>query len=125
MDNQTGTTSERGLRGEGHAESYLQRQGLATLARNYRCRQGEIDLVMRDGEVLVFVEVRYRDSTQFGQPLETIGSRKRARLIAAASVYLQREAAYADLACRFDAVGLTGPLRQPEVEWVKDAFRDA
>ena len=73
---------------EKSAETYLRRRGLKTLERNYRCRRGEIDLVMTHGDYLVFVEVRYRASREFGDPLETITPRKQRRIIAAATHFL-------------------------------------
>ena len=70
-----------GTGAEDLACAYLQQNGLRLLARNYRCRSGEIDLIMRDGEYLVFVEVRYRKREAFGSAAETVSSSKRARII--------------------------------------------
>jgi putative endonuclease len=101
------------------AEQYLQRQGLKLVERNYRTRHGEIDLIMREGAMLVFVEVRMRKNADFGGAGGSIGYTKQQRLIAAAHHYL---AGIKPLPpCRFDAVLLNQP--DPEhVEWIKDAF---
>lgn len=99
------------------AETYLKRHQLQPVARNHRCRQGEIDLIMRDGGVLVFIEVRYRRSDRFGTAAETVDRRKQQRLAAAASHYLQGHPSV--LPCRFDVVAISGDDR---IEWIKNAF---
>lgn len=96
---------------------YLERRGLRLIARNYRCRAGEIDLIMRTSEVLVFVEVRYRRSSDFGTPAETIGARKQQRLASAARHYLQRYPT--TLPCRFDVIAISGA---DLIDWIQDAF---
>ncbi len=99
------------------AEAYLKRHHLQPVARNHRCRQGEIDLIMRDGGALVFIEVRYRRSEQFGTAAETVDRRKQQRLAAAAGHYLQAHPSV--LPCRFDVVAVSGDDR---IEWIKNAF---
>jgi len=108
-----------GSRAEQLAEAYLIRHKLRVLARNYRCRFGEIDLVMQDGATLVFVEVRLRSSTTFGGAGASIGAAKQRRIIAAAQHYLAglRETP----ACRFDAI-LVNEMNDAGVEWIKDAW---
>lgn len=108
----------RGAQAEERARTHLERAGLRLIARNYRCPRGEIDLVMADGEALVFVEVRFRASRAFGSAAESIDARKRARLIAAAGHYLLTHPA--DRPCRFDVVAADGDA---PVEWLRDAFR--
>ena len=110
-----------GQRAEDSALVYLQDRGLCLLERNYRCRWGEIDLIMEDGSRLVFVEVRYRAGDRFGGALESVNSRKRARLVAAASHYLV--AKRIDRPARFDVVALSPARERLEVKWVKDAFQ--
>lgn len=110
-----------GAQAERLACAHLERAGLKLLTRNYRCPQGEIDLVMDDHGTLVFVEVRYRRSSAFGTPAETVGRTKQARLRAAAGDYLIRHAG--DRRCRFDVVAMSGS--EPRVEWLRDAFRAA
>jgi putative endonuclease len=99
------------------AADYLQAQGLRLIARNHRCRFGEIDLVMGDAGALVFVEVRYRGSSRFGTAAETVDRHKQRRLAAAADHYLQGHPTV--LPCRFDVVAIAG---QDRIEWFKNAF---
>ena len=105
-----------GSAAEGAAARFLARQGLEIVARNFRTRLGEIDLVARDGATLVFVEVRMRSSTQFGGGAESITPRKRARLVAAARQYLAR--LRREPPCRFDVV----TLDSGSPEWLRAAF---
>lgn len=97
--------------------AYLRGKGLHLLERNYRCRRGEIDLVMREASILVFVEVRFRASTRFGTPAETVDIHKQRKLAAAASHYLQHNPT--NLPCRFDVIALSGTNR---IDWIRDAF---
>jgi putative endonuclease len=106
-----------GKAAEEHAEALLRRHGLKTLTRNYRCRGGEIDLIMRDGEHLVFIEVRYRRHQAFGGALSSIDGAKQRRLFVAAQHYLMNTRWQGP--CRFDAVGFDEG-REPQ--WVRDAF---
>jgi putative endonuclease len=99
------------------ARAFLERRGLQLVTSNYRCRRGEIDLVMRDGGVLVFVEVRFRSTDLFGTPAETVGTRKQRRLAAAAAHYLQRHRTR--LPCRFDVLAIGN---RDQIDWIRDAF---
>ncbi|MEO8103721.1 MAG: YraN family protein [Betaproteobacteria bacterium] len=116
------TTKQSGDSAERVAERYLGEQGLKLVARNYRCRYGEIDLVMREQDTLVFVEVRMRRTRadrDFGGAAASIGPHKQARIIAAAQHYL---AGMKQLPpCRFDAV-LLNQLSAARIEWIRDAF---
>jgi len=103
---------------EDRAAEFLQSQGLRLLQRNFRCRLGEIDLIMQDGADLVFVEVRSRSNAGYGSALETIGPRKRQRVARAAALYLQRHPAAARTNCRFDVVAMDGA----RLQWVRGAF---
>jgi putative endonuclease len=96
---------------------YLEDRGLRLVERNYRCRHGELDLVMRDGATLVFVEVRFRRSTRFGGAAESVDGHKQQRLTAAAGHYLQRHPS--PLACRFDVLAIGAG---DHIDWIKDAF---
>jgi putative endonuclease len=109
----------RGAEAERLACAHLERAGLRLLTRNYRCPQGEIDLVMDEHGALVFVEVRYRRSSAYGSPAESVDFRKRARLIAAAQHYLLTHPG--DRACRFDVVAVNGAT-PPQLEWLRNAF---
>ena len=111
---------EQGQAAEEQALAYLNKQGLRLLARNYRCRSGEIDLVMQQADTLVFVEVRYRQSSRFGSAAETVTRSKQQKLLNTASRFLQERAL--DAPCRFDVVGISG-RQSPQIEWIKDAFQ--
>ena len=99
------------------AEAFLSARGLRLVARNHRSRFGEIDLVMREEAVLVFIEVRYRRSTRFGTPAATVDARKQQRLILAARHYLHAHPT--QLACRFDVVAI---VAQDDIQWIRQAF---
>lgn len=98
------------------AEHFLAQRGVVTIARNWRTRRGEIDLIVRDGHVLVFVEVRLRTHARFGGAAASITSAKQARLVAAASQYLAT--LQSSPACRFDAILLDG-LDASRIEWLQ------
>ncbi|HCA26365.1 MAG TPA: YraN family protein [Betaproteobacteria bacterium] len=108
-----------GAAAEKQAAQFLRRQGLALIEANYRCRFGEIDLIMRDGAALVFIEVRLRRRGMFGGAAESITWRKQQCLLKTAQHYL-RDRGNLPL-CRFDAVLLEGEARQ-RIEWIKNAF---
>jgi len=107
---------------EARALALLQRAGLALLERNYITRYGEIDLVMRDGDCVVFVEVRYRGSAVQGGAAASIGVAKRGRLGRAAALYLQAHPALADRPCRFDVVAFDGAAMSAPAQWLQHAF---
>ena len=110
--------TRRGESDENLAATFLERQGLKILERNYRCRFGEIDLVASGGGTLVFVEVRARRSNAFGGAAGSITAAKRRRVVAAARHYLA--ARRSRHACRFDVVLVQGTERG--IEWLQDAF---
>jgi len=116
--------ARRGQWAEDVAREYLQARGLRTVARNYRGRRGEIDLVMRARDVLVFVEVRYRARSDYGTGADTVDRVKRAKLVATAQQFLQRYAGAHEQACRFDVVAVSGQRNAPRVEWIADAFEE-
>lgn len=105
------------------AEQHAHAHGLTTLDRNVSCRFGEIDLVLRDRDVVVFAEVRFRDSQRFGGALASVDPRKQRRMIATAQHYLQTRPALARAPCRFDVFAVEGALGRPEIQWIRDAFR--
>ena len=112
----------RGTDAEARACAYLQRHGLRLITRNYRCRRGEIDLIMRDADNLVFVEVRYRRQSRYGSGLESVDARKRARITRCAAHYLQAHPLAATLAARFDVIGLTSAGNGLRFEWIRNPF---
>ena len=115
---------KKGNYAETLAQLHLERHGLEFLVRNFRCKCGEIDLIMQDREMLVFVEVRYRQDTDMGNPLETITAAKQKRLHRTAQFYLQQTHGNRWPYCRFDAVGIVGDLEcNPTINWVANAFQ--
>ncbi len=106
---------------ERRALRYLQGQGLRYVSSNYRCRLGEIDLIMEDGRCLVFVEVRYRRSARFGGALVSVDARKQARLRRAAEHYRQTHSSTARNPCRFDVIGIEDK-QENTIQWIKNAF---
>ena len=115
----------RGMHAEALAREYLKGKGLVCLQRNYRCRVGEIDLVMGDGDDIVFVEVRFRSRNDFGSPAESVHRGKQARIIRAAQHYRQRASSHRERPCRFDVVSVSpygANGAQYRLEWITDAF---
>ena len=112
----------RGRKAEDVACAHLLQAGLALTTRNYRSPFGEIDLVMQERDTLVFVEVRYRSSDDFGTPAETVDARKQARLRATAEHYLQNTPRASKKACRFDIVALTGNGEGGDFRWLQNVF---
>ena len=106
-----------GAQAEQDAAQYLQKNGLKLIQTNYRSRFGEIDLILRDGETLIFAEVRQRSRSDFGGAAASIDARKQQRLILTAQHYLTTLPRIPP--CRFDAVLLDGA---DNIEWVKNAF---
>jgi putative endonuclease len=115
----TADATATGRAAEELAARSLERQGLEILERNYRCRAGEIDLVARDGDTLVFVEVRFRGSESFGGARASVDRAKQRRILAAARHYL---AGRPERPCRCDVVVLDR-LDPARVDWIRDAFR--
>ena len=116
---------DRGQDAEQACCRYLQQQGLKLLAQNYHGRRGELDLVMRDRNTVVFVEVRYRKSAAFGGALESITPGKQQKLRLTAEQYLQQETSLKN--GRFDVVAMTGKGQNSgsedyTFEWIKNAF---
>ncbi|MCB1951039.1 YraN family protein [Denitromonas sp.] len=113
--------ADRGQMAEQMAEAHLNAAGLHTLARNFHCRGGELDLVCREGKTLVFVEVRLRGRSDFGGAAASITLRKQARIALAARHWLARAGRLADAPCRFDVV-LLDALDSERIEWIRGAF---
>ncbi len=119
------TTKAIGDAAETLACNYLLGQNLTLLDRNYRCKRGEIDLIMRDHQnSLIFIEVRYRRNTSYGSALETINRKKQDRIIYCALCYLKRHRAM-NLCSRFDVIAIEGTLQQENITWLKNAFEVA
>ncbi|MGQ3890844.1 YraN family protein [Legionella sp. CNM-4043-24] len=109
-----------GFAAEKQARDFLTRQGLRWLGSNYRCRWGEIDLVMSEGDLLVFVEVRSRISAEYGNALESITYGKQKKIMKTATHYMTTKKMYNTHSCRFDVVSIQG--HDAQIEWVKNAF---
>lgn len=107
-----GTTQEE------KAAEFLEQKGMQIIARNYRIRSGEIDLIGTDGAYLVFVEVKYRASGRMGNPLEAVDVKKQKIIIRTAQHFMLKHGYGEDTPCRFDVVGITGE----KIEYIKDAF---
>lgn len=120
---QTGTRQQAGREAEACALQHLQRQGLQLITQNWSCRRGELDLVMLEGDTVVFVEVRYRRQSGWGSAMESVDFRKQERLIMAAQSFLQQESQWAGRPCRFDVIALEGnPRDTAPLNWIKNAF---
>ena len=100
----------------------LERAGLKLLARNYSTRHGELDLVMRENDTVVFVEVRYRKSASHGDAAASVTPTKQGRLILAAQHWLAAHPSHARRPCRFDVISYDGPIDAVQRQWLRGAF---
>lgn len=107
----------RGVQSENFACQFLIKQGLQLIEKNYHCKNGEIDLIMRDQSTLVIVEVRFRKSNKYGSAEESITLRKQSRIIATAQHYLLVNKV--NSAIRFDVIAMSG---DNDINWIKNAF---
>ncbi len=115
---------QRGVAAEELAAQYLKVRGLTVLARNLRCKAGELDLVCLDGGVLAIVEVRQRGSAEFGGASVSVTWAKQRKIIRAAQFFLGRQKHWRNLPMRFDVLAIEGlPQGVHRVDWIKDAFR--
>ena len=122
IDRRHGDPREIGKIAEDEACRYLRHRGLKLVARNYRCRCGEIDLVMKEAETLVFVEVRFRRSAAFGSGAETVTRAKQGKIARTAAYFMQENRQYAGSAARFDVVSCSPGQGDGGVGWIRDAF---
>ena len=100
------------------AAAYLEERGVTILERNYRCRMGELDLIAKDGEYLVFVEVKYRCDKESGHAAEAVDSKKQRVISRVAAYYLMSRRSTLDLPCRFDVVA----VEDGGIRWYQNAF---
>jgi len=119
----SGTSSQRGRWAESLALRHLQDEGLTLLAQNYHAKCGEIDLIMQDGDTIVFFEVRFRANNLYLHALETIDVRKCSRIIKTSLHYLQKHRDASKKTCRFDVMIIHGPAENPGIRWIKNAFQ--
>jgi putative endonuclease len=117
------STRKTGNAVEDYVGTYLQTQGLHILERNFQTKFGEIDLIARDNDSIVFVEVRYREKQHYGSGSETVTFYKQQRIIKTAFSYLKQKHLMEKVSCRFDVVAASGQVNQPIIEWIKDAFQ--
>lgn len=117
-----GISVSTGNAAEQTALNYLSARDLRPVARNFRCRGGEIDLIMFDDDCLVFVEVRYRASSSFSPASHTVDARKQAKIIRSAAMFLSRNPRLANRVMRFDVVAIDANPAD-SITWIKDAFR--
>jgi putative endonuclease len=113
---------ESGQLAESSARRFLQKQGLRLLASNYRCRYGELDLIMSDREILVVIEIRYRRHTNFMLPAESITRAKRQRIARATLHFMQHNTSHRSRPVRFDVLSVSGPITRPTMDWIPGAF---
>ncbi len=111
-----------GREAEQSAERFLQRQGLATVARNYTCRWGELDLVMRDADILSVIEVRSRAAGARCSAEESVSAAKRRRILLATRHFLARHPQWANAHLRFDLVAISEGDGDNELRWIRNAF---
>lgn len=112
----------RGDAAEKASVRFLKRQGLAIIETNYRCRYGEIDVIAKDGDHVVFLEVRSRSDQRYGSAAESVDYRKQQRLISAALHYLAHQLR-TELPCRFDVIEASANGKGFDINWLKNAFQ--
>ena len=113
---------ETGKQAEQIATAYLRSLGMELLVSNYRCYHGEIDLIMRDRDDIVFVEVRCRNRQDYGTASESVNRAKQAKLIKAATHFLQYKQWLYKVSSRFDVIAVHHTINEPNIEWFKNAF---
>lgn len=116
---------ETGLAHEAYAAQYLVQQGLQLIESNYNCRVGEIDLIMKDGSTLVFIEVRYRTRSDFIDPVTSVNYRKQKKLLRTAATYLKYHGLTNRVPCRIDVLGLSGSGKNDDIRfnWIRNAIQ--
>lgn len=117
-------TQDIGKAAEEKAKKFLCSNNLTLITANYFCRQGEIDLIMRDRGSIVFVEVKFRKNTHYGTGLEMVTRKKQRKIIATAKHYLHKHGLTEKVNCRFDIVTLESKIHstEPTINWLKNAF---
>lgn len=117
------STRSKGAIAETYACEYLTDKGLQLVQRNFHCKAGEIDLIMMQNDVLVFVEVRMRNNPCFGSGAESVNPRKQHKIIATAQYYLQAHPEAAKRPARFDVVAITHKQKNTHIDWIENAFQ--
>jgi len=109
-----------GEKGEGVAVQFLKKQGYKIITQNYKTRIGEIDIIAREGDTLVFVEVKTRESIAYGKPFEAVDYFKKRKIVNVAMLYLKKMKEIPP--CRFDVISICYEQGKPDCELIKDAF---
>lgn len=112
----------KGKQHEEMARHFLEKQGLIFIAQNFAYAGGELDLIMQHGAQLVFIEVRYRKSQQYGGAAGSINAGKIHKIRNTAGLYLAKHYPKNAPACRFDVIAMSGDAQQPHIEWIRNAF---
>jgi putative endonuclease len=119
-----GITQRKGQFAEKLACEYLKQQGLSFISKNYYCRYGEIDLIMKQDEMIVFVEVRYRKANNLVDSISSIDEKKQQKLYRSAENYLQQNRIHQSIPARFDVVAVTqGIDTEAKINWIQNAFQ--
>jgi putative endonuclease len=115
-----------GNNAEKAAKRYLEKQGLKFVDKNFHCRHGEIDLIFKDKQTLVFVEVRYRKNSAYGHSIETVNTYKQQKIITAAKYYLHKHKMTESISSRFDVIGIeeikNDKTSDQQINWIQNAF---
>ena len=123
QQSQITTSTNKGNITERYAEQYLSLQGLTLIEKNFHCRRGEIDLIMRDGDTYIFVEVKYRKNAGFGGAISAISASKQQKIKYCVTFYLHQAGLNEyNTPCRIDVVVLEGDISKPQITWLKNAF---
>lgn len=118
----TTSVDDTGSKAEQLACHYLRQQGLKLVVKNYRTKAGEIDLIMRNKSLWVFVEVKYRTRSDWADAVETVTRSKQLKIIKAAKQYLQQQKIYDLVDCRFDVIAIDESLNVDKINWIQHAF---
>lgn len=116
-------TQQRGHTAELAACDFLRKQGFDLVEQNFRSQYGEIDLIMLESELLVFIEVRQRPRSHFGSAIDSVTASKCRKIARTAAYYLQTHTQHRHRACRFDVIGAVISQGDWQFQWVRDAFR--
>ncbi len=119
----TNNHRQSGEHWEQFAQDYLAKHGLSLLDKNFHSRHGEIDLIMKDADYLVFIEVKYRKNNQFGGAISAVSASKQQKLHKTAQFFLHQQGLNEyNTHCRFDVVAIEGDPHLPKIHWLKNAF---
>ena len=117
------STKNIGDQAELRAKKFLEANGLAIVAQNFHCRLGEIDIIAKSSDTLIFVEVKYRQKSQFGGAISAVSLTKQEKIKKSARIYLQQQQLNEyNTSCRFDVVAIDGDMSQPSITWLTNAF---